>query len=101
MANQNTLPCGQCAHYDGTSMQRAGKPTRMGWCAAYSVYPAVDPPDRPAPRGVRRVAEGELSRPVIKALVQVETGCSKAKPRQEQNKPKTREQLLALAQGKR
>lgn len=95
----NKLPCGKCEHFDASMSQRAGKTTQLGWCAALSKYPATDKPGREARRGVSRVEEGELPKPVIKTKTQVEMGCSKAKPAAAQ-KPLTKADLLRKAQGR-
>ena len=75
----NSLPCGQCANFDGAAMLRAGKPTQMGWCTVRSKYPAQDKPGRDAPRGVKRVGAGELPQPVVKTRRQIEVACTHAR----------------------
>lgn len=100
MTTLNTIACGQCSFFDENAMLRAGRVTRLGWCAANSKYAATDLPGKPAPRGAQRVAEGELPRPVIKTRAQIEVGCAKAKPRAAQA-PLTKAALLAKAQGRR
>jgi len=99
MQTLNSLPCGQCAFFDGTTMPRPGKTSRLGWCAATSVYPAEDPVGRPAPRGVKRAAPGELPKPVVVTRQQVLPGCNKAAPA---SAPEaiTRANLLAKVRGR-
>lgn len=99
MQTMNKLPCGQCAFYDAASMARPGRPTRMGWCAANSVYPSTDEAGRTAPRGVTRADPGDLPKPLIVTREQVMPGCTKAAPA---TAPKavTRDNLLAKARGR-
>lgn len=96
----NTTPCGKCEHFDVSMSMSKGKPSQLGWCAALSKYPATDKPGKEARRGVSRVEEGQLPRPVIKTRSQVEMGCSRAKPITAQ-KPLTQADLLRKAKGGR
>jgi hypothetical protein len=96
----NTIPCGKCAHFDASMALRAGKPTQLGWCAKLSKYPSTDKPGRDARRGVSRVGEGQLPKPVVKTRVQVEMGCVHATALVAQ-KPVTKADLLRKATGGR
>ena len=60
----NERPCQECVHYDAI-VAGDTRPTRRGWCAVKSEYPAVEPEGRLFPPGVKRVAPGERAKPVI------------------------------------
>lgn len=60
MADQ---PCKECRNYD--VIVKGLAPTRRGWCAVQSVYPAVEQKGQVFPPGVKRAAPGELAKPHI------------------------------------
>lgn len=61
----NDKPCESCVHYDPIIKGDGKRPTRHGWCAVKSVYPAVEMPGQTFPDGVKRAAPGELATPHI------------------------------------
>lgn len=61
----NDKPCNLCVNYDPIGIGDGKRKTTRGWCAVKSQYPAVEPPERTFPPGVRRVAPGELAKPTI------------------------------------
>jgi len=74
----NDKPCGECKNYDVIQLQRRNgefTATRRGWCAAKSIYPAIQPPGKIFPRGVRRAAQGAASVPYIVMGAGVEKNC--------------------------
>ncbi len=77
MANK---PCNDCQNYD--VILRGKEPTRRGWCAAKSEYPAKEQKGQVFPAGVTRVNEGELAKPVIVVGSEVIPACAlfRAKP---------------------
>lgn len=60
MADQ---PCKECRNYD--VITKGTIPTRRGWCAAQSTYPAQEQKGQVFPPGVKRAAPGELAQPLI------------------------------------
>lgn len=60
MADQ---PCNKCRNYD--PIKKGLAETRRGWCAAQSLYPAVEQKGQSFPPGVQRVKPGELAKPLI------------------------------------
>jgi hypothetical protein len=71
----NERPCKDCVYYDpiviGDKQQ-----TKRGWCAVKSEYPAVEPAGRLFPPGVKRVASGELAKPLIVVGAEVVGHCT-------------------------
>ena len=61
----NDKPCNTCVHFDPIKKGDGSKPTRHGWCAVQSVYPAVENPGQTFPPGVKRAEPGELATPHI------------------------------------
>ena len=70
----NTRPCAECTYYD--PILRGMVPTKRGWCAKKSKYPAYDSPGQQTPKGAERVASlEEPAKPVLVKGAQVQSTC--------------------------
>lgn len=58
-------PCNTCRNFDPIVKGDGKVPTRHGWCAVQSVYPAAEMPGQTFPPGVKRAEPGELAKPHI------------------------------------
>lgn len=68
----NDKPCKDCVNYDPINTVKNGK---RGWCAKKSVYPHKEGPGQVFPRGVARVAAGELAKPFIVKGAGIQENC--------------------------
>ena len=72
MSKLNSNPCGGCVNFD-----RITPKGNHGRCAVQSIYPSHEQAGQVFPPGVKRAAPGELAKPVIVSLTQIESGCAK------------------------
>lgn len=75
MSKLNSNPCGGCVNFD-----RITPKGNHGRCAVQSIYPSHEQAGQVFPPGVKRAAPGELAKPVIVSLTQIESGCAKYRP---------------------
>lgn len=73
----NDKPCKECKHCDPIVVGDGTRNNRHAWCAAKSEYPAQEALGQVFPAGVRRVAPGELARPVIVVASDVVKHCDR------------------------
>lgn len=71
----NNQPCGQCRHYDVIRgpLRRA---TGMGRCAARSIYPTKEGPGQRFPAGVKRAAEGAMTKMEVVRDSEIVAACT-------------------------
>jgi hypothetical protein len=69
-------PCDTCKNYDPITVQNGQNVGRHGRCAAQSTYPAVEQQGQKFPPGVKRVAPGQLAKPVIVTGTETVSACS-------------------------
>jgi hypothetical protein len=78
----NTIPCGQCTHFDQGEKYRGNKRVDVwyGWCKKRSVYPDKEWDEaRPFDVDVKRVAKGATrSQPLIVEPDSVKVDCTVA-----------------------
>ncbi len=73
----NTLPCGQCKHYDPI-LSSGERHKGRGWCVMKSKYPHQEGPGQVFPAYAKRVGPGQLAEPYLVGQNQVVPPCPDA-----------------------